>query len=117
MNGFDQQPELPAFETVILTGLRQDIPATVRKHPVAVSHHICLMQVAGILGTGDRRRFKVMAAVALIGFLCPSELYMTDAEHYLKVKDVRFSDFNLLHCRLKLRSSKHPRTASNSCPL
>ena len=34
---------------------------------------------------------------------------MTDAEHYLRVKYVRLSDLNLLHCHLKLYSSKHSR--------
>ena len=69
------------------------------------------MQAAGILGARDQEileaRFKAMVAVTFFGFLCPSKLCMTDAEHYLRVKDVRFSDINQLHCRLKLRSSKH----------
>ena len=51
-----------------------------------------MMQTAGILGARDRHRFKAMVAVAFFGFLCPSKLCMTDAEHYLRVKDVRFSD-------------------------
>ena len=88
-------------------GLRQVALATVRKHPVTVSHLTRMMKTAGILGTRERSRFKAVAAVAFFGFLRPSELCMTDAEHYLRVKDVRFSDINQLHCRLKLRSSKH----------
>ena len=68
-----------------------------------------MMQTAGILGARDRHRFKAMVAVAFFGFLCPSKLCMTDAEHYLRVKDVRFTDFNLHHCRLKPCSSKHSR--------
>ena len=47
-----------------------------------------MMQTAGILGTREGRRLKAMAAVAFFGFLRPSELRMTDAEHYLRVKDV-----------------------------
>ena len=94
---------------LMLRGLRRVAPATVRKHPVTVSHLTRMMQAAGILGTKERRRFKAMAAVAFFGFLRPSELCMTDAEHYLRVKDIKFSHLNLLHCRLKLRSSKHSR--------
>ena len=56
-----------------------------------------MMQAAGILGARDQEileaRFKAMVAVTFFGFLCPSKLCMTDAEHYLRVKDVRFTDF------------------------
>ena len=71
------------------------------------SHLICMMQAAGVLGTRERHRFKAMAAVAFFEFPFSSELCMTDTEHYSRVKDESFSDLNLLHCRLKLRSSKH----------
>ena len=71
------------------------------------SHLICMMQAAGILRTREGSRLKAMAADAFFEFLHSSELRVTDAEHYLRVKDVRFSDLNLLHCRLKLCSSKH----------
>ena len=68
-----------------------------------------MMRTAGILGAGECRRFRAMAAVAFFGFLHLLELCMTDAEHYLRLKDVRFYDLNLLHCHLKLCSSKHSR--------
>ena len=62
-------------------GLRQVALATVRKHPVTVSHLTRMMKTAGILGTRERSRFKAVAAVAFFGFLRPSELCMTDTEH------------------------------------
>ena len=94
---------------LMLRGLRRVAPATVKKHPVTVSYLTRVMQAAGILGTKEPRRFKAMAAVAFFGFFRPSELCMTDAEHYLRVKDARISDLNLLHCHLKLCSSKQSR--------
>ena len=67
------------------------------------------MQAANIIGTRECCRFKAMTAVAFFRFLHSSELCMTNAEHYLRVKDVRLSHLNLLHCRLKLCLSKHSR--------
>ena len=94
---------------LMLRSLRQVASAIVRMHPATVSHITRMIQAAGVLGTREGRKFKAMAAVAFFEFLCPSKLCMTNAEHYLGVKYIRLSNLNLLHCCLKLRSSKHLR--------
>ena len=93
----------------MLRGLRQVASATVKKHPATVSHITRMMKAAGALGTREGCKFKAMAEVAFFELLLPSELCMTNAEHYLEVKDIKLSYLNLLHCCLNLRSSKHLR--------
>ena len=48
----------------MLRGLKQVDPATVKKHPVTVSHLTRMMQAADVLETKEGRRFKAMVAVA-----------------------------------------------------
>ena len=50
--------------SLMLRGLRKVIPATVKKHPVTVSHFTRMMQAVGILRTRKSLRFKAIAAVA-----------------------------------------------------
>lgn len=95
---------------LILKGLKNSyVPKT--KSPVTISHLKRLYDAASALtGKLETARFRSIISLAFFGFLRPSEVCLSTANHHLRVGDIRFSGDGKA-CYVLFKSFKHSKDA------